>query len=95
MHDPFGILKKNFTDMFYIGMALQYIIKIQHDRSTLMLLHVKANKNDKAKPAVMLTNVLATSQVANLFQPATPGPCIRREAKERARPIAGMITTWY
>ena len=43
----------------------------------LMLLHVKANKNDKAK-AVMLTNVLATSQL----DPDTPGPFIRREAKE-------------
>ena len=31
-----------------------------------MLLHVKANKNDKA---VMLTNVLATSYVANLIKP--------------------------
>ena len=56
----------------------------------LMLLHVKANKNDKAK-AVMLTNVLATSQVE--LDPATPGPFNRREAKGRARPIAGMITT--
>ena len=28
MHDLFGILKKNFADMFYIGMALQYIIQI-------------------------------------------------------------------
>ena len=28
MHDLFGILEKKQTDMFYIGMALQYIFEI-------------------------------------------------------------------
>ena len=36
MHDLFGILKeKKSINMPYIGMALHYIIQIQHDRSTL------------------------------------------------------------
>lgn len=30
-----------------------------------------------------------------MFDPATPGPFTCREAKERARPVARVTTSWY